>query len=148
MLFTTKARYAVMAVLDIANSKDEKPVSLKEVAIRQNIKLNYLEQIMNKLSKASIVIPVKGPGGGYKIKSRTITIDQIIDAVDEPIKITRCSLGKSCMPDNNILCNSHHLWNGLTLQIRNYFSSISLEEVLSSEFKERIYSQLGLEKIL
>jgi Rrf2 family iron-sulfur cluster assembly transcriptional regulator len=142
MLFTTKARYAVMAILDIAALDKGKTVSLKEISVRQNITLSYLEQIMNKLSKAGIVSAVKGPGGGYIINSKSITIDKIIDAVGESIKITRCSAISSCMPDNKVLCNAHHLWDGLSMQIRKYFSNISLDDLISGKFKEEIYNNL------
>ncbi len=147
MLFTTKARYAVMAVLDIANSCDTKPITLKDIALRQNITAKYLEQIMNKLAKASIVKSVKGPGGGYVIESSQVTIDRIIDAVEESIKITRCSLKDKCMPGNK-LCNSHYLWDGLTVQIRKYFRDISIEDMVSGKFKKEFYDKLNTSIII
>ena len=138
MLLTTKARYAVMAVLDIVQNSKNGPVSLKDVSSRQNIALNYLEQIMNKLSKASILRSIKGPGGGYMITSNKITLDVIIDAVEESIKMTRCTDGKTCMPDNKIYCNTHYLWEGLGIQIRKYFENISLDDLITGEFKKNI----------
>lgn len=138
MLLTTKARYAVMAVLDIAQNSKNGAVSLKDVSSRQNIALNYLEQIMNKLSKASILRSIKGPGGGYMISSSKITLDFIIDAVEESIKMTRCRDGKTCMPDNKIYCNTHYLWEGLGLQIRKYFENISLDDLITGKFKKDI----------
>jgi Rrf2 family iron-sulfur cluster assembly transcriptional regulator len=146
MLFTTKARYAVMAILDIGSQDLNKPVALKDISVRQNITVKYLEQIMNRLSKALIIKSIKGPGGGYVLLSKKITIDKIIDAVDESIKITRCNAGKNCMP-NNALCNSHYLWDGLTFEIREYFSNISIEDVVSGRFKENIIHRMNLNRV-
>lgn len=131
MMLTTKSRYAVMAIMEVASSDGTKPVKLGDISTNQNIPLNYLEQIFSKLKKAKLVDAVKGPGGGYllKIASNKITIENIIDAVEENLKMTRCAKDKSCR-QNGINCKTHNLWKGLGSQIRNYFASISIADVI------------------
>lgn len=133
MILTTKARYAVMAIIEISSQKTNKPLSLNEIARSQNISLSYLEQIFTHLKKNDIVKSVKGPGGGYilsKEKSQ-ITVSDIIKAIDEPIKMTRCTLDISgCIATNNkIKCKTHHLWHGLENRIYDYLNSISLDKL-------------------
>ncbi|BFD45456.1 MAG: Fe-S cluster assembly transcriptional regulator IscR [Rickettsia endosymbiont of Sergentomyia squamirostris] len=134
MQLTTKGRYAVMAILEIASQMSDIPVTLAEISAKQNVPVNYLEQIFAKLKKANIVRSAKGPKGGYIIneKLNNIKITNIIDAVDENIEMTRC-LGKSqnsCVP-NKVKCNAHHLWLGLSKHIRNYFDTISVADMLA-----------------
>jgi len=137
MMLTTKGRYAVMAILEVAPTHSGKPVKLLEIAQRQNISLSYLEQIFLKLKKASIVRSVRGPGGGYILNGALdeIKIADIIDAVEENIEMTRCSskTKTGCMV-NKTRCKSHHLWKGLGDHIRNYFDSISIADVISGEY--------------
>ncbi|WP_341757129.1 MULTISPECIES: Rrf2 family transcriptional regulator [unclassified Candidatus Tisiphia] len=133
MQLTTKGRYAVMAILEIASKVSDMPVTLTEISAKQHIPVNYLEQIFAKLKKANIVRSVKGSKGGYIINEKldNIKIANIIDAVDENIEMTRC-LGKSggsCVP-NKVQCNAHHLWLGLSRHIRNYFDTISIADML------------------
>lgn len=131
-MLTTKGRYAVMAVLDIALNSFSKPVILSDIAARQHIALNYLEQIFVKLRRAGIVESVRGPGGGYLLckEAGDITIDQIIDAAEESIEMTRCALKeKGCMP-GNAKCQTHDLWEGLGEEIRRYFVGISIQNVM------------------
>ena len=133
MILTTKARYAVMAVIEISSQKTDKPLSLNEIAKSQNISLSYLEQIFTHLKKNGIVKSIKGPGGGYilsKDKSE-INISDIIKAIEEPIKMTRCSLEKQgCIATNNKpKCKTHHLWHGLENRIYDYLNSISLDKL-------------------
>lgn len=131
MILTTKARYAVMAVIDIADSDSDQPISLVTISERQKISLSYLEQIFARLKKSGLVKSIKGPGGGYVLgkDAKKITIDQIIKAMDEPIKMTRCSnVKKSCI-STSTKCKTHHLWNGLENKIYEYLNSISLEDV-------------------
>ncbi|MFP3017750.1 MAG: Rrf2 family transcriptional regulator [Candidatus Tisiphia sp.] len=116
MQLTTKGRYAVMAILEIASQMSDIPVTLAEISAKQNIPVNYLEQICAKLKKANIVRSAKGSKGGYIIneKLNNIKITNIIDAVDENIEMTRClrKSQNSCVP-NKVKCNAHHLWLGL-----------------------------------
>ena len=136
-MLTTKGRYAVMAILEVAPLSSGRPVKLFDIAERQNISLHYLEQIFLKLKKAEIVRSVRGPGGGYILNSELdkIKIADIIDAVEENIEMTRCSskVKGGCMV-NKSKCKSHHLWKGLENHIRNYFDSISVADVISGEY--------------
>ena len=115
MMLTTKSRYAVMAVIEVAANTTGLPMKLSDISTNQDIPLNYLEQIFLKLKKADLVKSVKGPGGGYQLNvtSDQITIENIIDAVDENLKMTRCSKDKNCKK-NGIHCQTHNLWKGLS----------------------------------
>jgi Rrf2 family iron-sulfur cluster assembly transcriptional regulator len=131
MILNTKCRYAVMAVIELAEDKSHQPVSLTTISQKQEISLAYLEQIFSRLRKAGIVASVKGPGGGYVLaKDRhKITVAEIIQAVGEPMKMTRCSSGqKSCLTSNS-KCKTHRLWHGLENKIHEYFNSISLSDI-------------------
>jgi Rrf2 family transcriptional regulator, iron-sulfur cluster assembly transcription factor len=131
---TTKGRYAVTAMLDLAFHSQTNPVTLTEIATRQTISLSYLEQLFACLRKANMVTGVRGPGGGYKLSRdpKEISIAQIIAAVDEPLDSTKCGNKQSCTK-NEERCLTHDLWMGLSEQIRNYLESISLAEVLARE---------------
>ncbi|CAL1239889.1 Fe-S cluster assembly transcriptional regulator IscR [Candidatus Methylocalor cossyra] len=130
MRLTTKGRYAVTAMLDLAFHGEKRPVTLTDIAKRQHISLSYLEQLFARLRRAGMVEGVRGPGGGYQL-SRTaaeISIADIIAAVDETIDSTRCGGKANCQ--NNQPCLTHDLWLGLSDQIREYLASISLHDVL------------------
>jgi Rrf2 family iron-sulfur cluster assembly transcriptional regulator len=131
-MLTTKSRYAVMAIMEVASRDSLDPTKLSDISISQNIPLSYLEQIFLKLKKADLVKSVKGPGGGYhlNVPKEQITIENIIDAVEENLKMTNCSKDKDCRK-NGINCQTHDLWKGLSKQIRNYFASISIDDVIS-----------------
>jgi len=129
----TKGRYAVMAIVDLAKHSSSKPVSLADIAARQEISLSYLEQLFARLRKADLVRSVRGPGGGYRL-ARPATETRIADvilAVDEPIKATRCdvSSAKGCTGANG-KCITHDLWEELTRQIHIFLSSVSIADVL------------------
>ena len=130
MRLTTKGRYAVTAMLDLAFHSQKKPVTLTEIATRQTISLSYLEQLFARLRKAGMVKGVRGPGGGYKLSrvAAEINIADIITAVDEPIDSTKCE-GKGDCQDGQP-CLTHDLWMGLSEQIRNYLRGISLGELV------------------
>ncbi|MFN9477372.1 MAG: Rrf2 family transcriptional regulator [Rickettsiales bacterium] len=142
MMLTTKSRYAVMAIVEVATSQTTRPIKLADISNKQTIPLNYLEQIFLKLKKADIVRSVKGPGGGYflNIPSESLNIIEIIDAVEENTKMTRCSVDKSCRK-NGAKCMTHDLWKGLGNQIRNYFSSISVADVMAGEIDFHIVKE-------
>ena len=134
MKLGTKGRYAVMAMVDLAQSGTNKPVSIMEISLRQNISVSYLEQLFGKLRKRSQVKSVRGPGGGY-ILARTakkIKVLDIILAVDEQIKTTRCTGNSShgCGVDNT-RCLTHDLWSELGNQISHFLSSVSLDDVVN-----------------
>ena len=121
-----------MAILEVANSKPDVPMKLSDISLNQSIPLNFLEQIFLKLKKADIVRSVKGPGGGYilNIEAANLNIANILDAVEENIKMTRCSKDAKCRK-NGIKCQTHDLWKGLTSQIRQYFSNISVADIMA-----------------
>ena len=134
MMLTTKSRYAVMAMIEVAANNNGSPMKLADISTNQKVPLNYLEQIFIKLKKANLVTAIKGPGGGYKLvaSSSKITIEAIIDAVDENLKMTRCSKDKNCRT-NGVNCQTHDLWKGLSKQIRSYFASISIDDVIAGK---------------
>lgn len=130
MRLTTKGRYAVTAMLDLAFHSQVKPVTLTEIAARQTISLSYLEQLFARLRRAGMVKGVRGPGGGYKLcrKASEINVAEIIAAVDEPLDSTKCGGEANCQKDR--ACLTHNLWMGLSEQIRNYLVGISLADLL------------------
>jgi Rrf2 family iron-sulfur cluster assembly transcriptional regulator len=132
MRLSTKGRYAVMAMVDLARHSGGDPVTLAEIAERQEISLSYLEQLFAKLRRGGLVKSVRGPGGGYLLgHDRTETrISDIILAVDEPIRATRCTPGApvGCR-GNRSRCLTHDLWEELSNQIHLYLSSVSLADV-------------------
>lgn len=131
MILTTKGRYAVMAIVEIASEKTNLPVSLVTISKRQKISLSYLEQIFSHLKKGGIVKAVKGPGGGYILAGNRheITIAQIISAIGESIKMTRCSKEKKSCLNSGSKCITHHLWRGLEKEIYQYLDSVSLQDL-------------------
>jgi len=131
MILTTKARYGVMAVMEIGENGGDQPISLTTISQRQKISLSYLEQIFARLKKAGIVKSSKGPGGGYVLaKSHAeITVAEIIKAIGEPIKMTRCKTEKSGCINNKVKCKTHHLWSGLESKIYDYLNSVSLQNL-------------------
>jgi Rrf2 family transcriptional regulator, iron-sulfur cluster assembly transcription factor len=130
---TTKGRYAVMAMADLARHSTGSPVALAEIADRQEISLSYLEQLFAKLRRSDLVKSVRGPGGGYLLSREAddIRISDVILAVDEPIKATRCELGspRGCMTSAG-RCITHDLWEGLSHHIQLYLGSVSLGDVI------------------
>lgn len=131
MKLSTKGRYAVMAMADLAQASSAGPVTLSDIASRQSISLSYLEQLFAKLRRADIVSSVRGPGGGYKLSrgAAETRISDIIMAVDEPLSATRCSDAKGCLADGR-RCVTHDLWDELGRHIFLFLSSITLEDVL------------------
>lgn len=133
MRLSTKGRYAVMAMVDLAAHSDGKPVTLSEIAERQTISLSYLEQLFGKLRRAGQVRSVRGPGGGYLLADTAVRIRvaDIILAVDEPIRATRCVVGapRGCTGQKG-RCLTHDLWEELGNQIYLFLSAISLQDVV------------------
>jgi len=140
MMLTTKGRYAVIAVLDIATNSSEKPVSISDIAARQNIAQNYLEQIFMKLRAKDIVTAKRGSKGGYALArdSSDIMIGEIVESVGESIKITKCSDKLGCQKEG-VKCSTHDLWFGLASAIKLYLSSISINDVISGNIRENIF---------
>lgn len=139
MRLSTKGRYAVMAMADLArNGRGEagqaRAVSLAEIATRQEISLSYLEQLFARLRKSGLVQSVRGPGGGYRLAKAAgeTVVAEIVLAVDEPIRATRCAAHSSprgCMMAGE-RCITHNLWEDLGDEIHRYLSSVSLEDVI------------------
>ena len=130
MQLTTKGRYAVTAMLDLASNESTKPVTLDMISQRQNISLSYLEQLFAKLRKAKLVKSVRGPGGGYllNVNAEEVSLTQIIEAVDENIDLRRCHGSKDC--NRGKQCLSHHLWCEVSAQIRGFLSTRNLQQVM------------------
>lgn len=131
MKLSTRGRYAVMAMADLAMSAEEGPVTLSAIAARQSISLSYLEQLFAKLRRAGIVRSVRGPGGGYALAltPAETRIADIMTAVEEPLKVTRCGAAKGCMADGR-RCITHDLWDELGRHIHLFLNAITLEDVL------------------
>ncbi|MGK2739967.1 Rrf2 family transcriptional regulator [Tepidicaulis sp. LMO-SS28] len=144
MKLSTKGRYAVMAMADLARHSEGSPVSLADIASRQEISLSYLEQLFSRLRKAGLVKSVRGPGGGYLLGhgQDETRISDIILAVDEPLKATRCHTGspQGCMSDAS-RCLTHDLWDALSDQIHHFLASVSLGDVVSGRLRERRAAQ-------
>ena len=138
MRLTTKGRYAVTAMLDLALHKNQGPVSLSDISSRQAISLSYLEQLFSKLRRSELVSSVRGPGGGYELKrgSDEIFIAQIIDAVDESVDTTKCQGAGDCQGGET--CLTHYLWEDLSEQIHTFLESISLADLVAKNEVEKI----------
>jgi len=136
MILGTKARYAVMAMVELAGRGAEKPVPLSELAGSQEITIPYLEQIFNKLKRGGIVRSVLGANGGYVLarNASEIHISEIVEAADESMKMTRCDKEKNtgCMA-STARCLTHDLWDGLGKSIHSYLSGITLADVLAKK---------------
>ncbi|MBC8036378.1 MAG: Rrf2 family transcriptional regulator [Rhizobiales bacterium] len=133
MKMSTKGRYAVMAMIDIGEHSAGQPVSLAEIAERQDISQEYLEQLFGKLRKAGLVESARGPGGGYRLarEASEIPMADIILAVDEPLRVTRCEgdAVEGCVKGEK--CSAHDLWSSLGRQIMYFLGSITLDDVVS-----------------
>lgn len=140
MRLTTKGRYAVTAMLDLALNSGNKPVSLADISARQEISLSYLEQLFARLRKYRLVTSVRGPGGGYLLANTAekINIAQIVDAVDESIDATKCGRKGNCQSGSK--CITHHLWCDLSDQIHNFLANISLADLVAKADVTLIHS--------
>ncbi|MBO6541947.1 MAG: Rrf2 family transcriptional regulator [Alphaproteobacteria bacterium] len=140
MRLTTKGRYAVMAMADLAKHAKGKPVSLADIASRQEISLSYLEQLFARLRRAGLVKSVRGPGGGYLLARELdeTRISDIILSVDEPMVATRCKSGSpnGCLSDGS-RCLTHDLWDELGHQIHLFLSSVSLGDVMAGRVRRQ-----------
>ena len=133
MRLTTKGRYAVTAMLDLALHAGKSPVSLAEISGRQDISLSYLEQLFSKLRRQELVLSVRGPGGGYRLSRDpdNIFVAQIIDAVNESVDATGCGGTSDCQ--HGEVCLTHHLWSDLSNQIHSFLSQISLDSLVEQQ---------------
>lgn len=146
MRLSTRGRYAVMAMVDLAAQTaangSGKPIALADIARRQGISLSYLEQLFGKLRRAGLVLSARGPGGGYRLAfpSAETRIADVILAVDEPIKATRCEVGspKGCQGGRS-RCLTHDLWEELGNQIHMFLTSVTLDDVV----RRRVLGRAG-----
>jgi len=133
MRLTTKGRFAVTAMIDLALRQDKGPVTLAGISQRQEISLSYLEQLFGKLRRHEIVESVRGPGGGYNLARRAedVTVADIIIAVDEPIDATQCGGKENCHDDKR--CMTHDLWATLNEKMHDYLSSVTLADLVAHQ---------------
>ena len=130
MKLTTKGRYAVTAMLDLALHNTKGPINLADIARRQEISLAYLEQLFSKLRKNNLVESARGPGGGYRLKrpADEISVHDVINAVDEPVDATRCGGQENCQGE--LRCLTHDLWEDLNTQISDFLNGVTLGELI------------------
>ncbi len=138
MRLTTKGRFAVTAMLDLAINEtqdvaDNKPVTLAAISERQDISLSYLEQLFSKLRRQGLVKSIRGPGGGYNLaKAHTeISVAEIINAVDEQIDATQCGGNENCREEGR--CMTHDLWSALNTKILEYLAGVTIADLVSSQ---------------
>ncbi len=136
MKLTTKGRYAVTAMLDLAINRDRGPVTLADISQRQGISLSYLEQLFSRLRKRGLVDSTRGPGGGYRLSraAEAIGVADVIAAVDETVDATRCKGQQNC--SDSRACLTHQLWTDLSNQIRDFLDGITLAQVLDKRSNE------------
>ena len=141
MKLTSKGRYAVMALADLARFDNIGPVSLRDISIRQGISLDYLEQIFSKLRKKEIVQSVRGIQGGYVLnrKAKEIKLTNIFDAVDEKVKTLQCKKeSKKGCNGKSAKCLTHNLWDELENHINNFFDKKNLEDLVKDKSERRV----------
>lgn len=133
MRLTTKGRFAVTAMLDLALNETDRPVTLSAISERQEISLSYLEQLFSRLRRNGLVKSVRGPGGGYRIakKLEEITVSNIIAAVDELIDATQCYGTENCHEKG--MCMTHELWATLNVKILEYLAGVNLKQLVVSQ---------------
>ncbi|MDE0798170.1 MAG: Rrf2 family transcriptional regulator [Nitrosomonadaceae bacterium] len=149
MRLTTRGRFAVTALLDLAMQRSKGPVKLAEISKRQQISLSYLEQLFTKLRQRKLVDSVRGPGGGYCLakKMEHVSVADIILAVDEPIDSTQCGGKENCHNDNK--CMTHDLWKNLNALIFDHLGSINLKQLVDEQKlnKENIIEIVDIRKL-
>lgn len=138
MKLSTKGRYAVTAMADIAQQSHGRPVSLGEISERQGISLAYLEQLFGKLRRAGLVASMRGPGGGYTLvkEPAKIAVSEIMAAVDERLRATQCDgvVGEGCTTDG-VQCLTHNLWERLSAHVHVFLQQTTLEDVIATDIQ-------------
>ena len=144
MRLTTKGRYAVTSILDLALHQDRGPIPLAGISERQDISLSYLEQLFAQLRRRGLVQSVRGPGGGYHLgkKATAISVAEVIEAVNETTDATRCQGAGDCQKGET--CLTHHLWMDLSDQIRAFLGDITLADLVTRQEIRSISSQQEL----
>ena len=149
MRLTTKGRFAVTAMVDLALRQNRGPVTLAAISERQHISLSYLEQLFGKLRRAKLVSSVRGPGGGYNLAQPTqaIKVADIVTAVDEPIDATQCGGKENCHDEHR--CLTHDLWMGLNTHIYDYLENVTLATLVAKqdECKEKVMQDRRASKL-
>ena len=141
MKLNTRGRYAVMALADLANFNEKKPVSLRDISLRQNISLVYLEQIFSKLKKNEIVKSVRGTNGGYVLTKdpEQIKLSNIFSAVDEKVKTVQCKKDSKKGCNGKLTkCITHYLWDDLEIHINNFFDKKNLGDLLKNNQEKTV----------
>lgn len=140
MRLTTKGRYAVTAMLDLALHYDDGPTTLADISRRQSISLSYLEQLFSRLRRRGLVESVRGPGGGYRLSrgAEQISIVSVIKAVDEEVDATRCGGLGNCQDSQP--CLTHELWTDLSSQIHDFLAGISLAQLVERTHGDAVAS--------
>jgi Rrf2 family iron-sulfur cluster assembly transcriptional regulator len=144
MRLTTKGRFAVTAMIDLALHDGSDPVTLAEISGRQKISLSYLEQLFGKLRRHGLVESVRGPGGGYCLARAlpTVTVAEIILAVDEPIDATQCGGKENCRDDEK--CLTHDLWAALNRHIFDYLGAVTLQQLVEEQKAKQSAKESGV----
>ena len=140
MKLTSKGRYAVMALADLANFNSVDPVSLRDISLRQGISLDFLEQIFSKLKKHNIVKSTRGTNGGYVLNKDPVQIKlaNILNAVDEEVKTVQCKKeSKKGCNSKTSKCITHNLWDELEMHINNFFEKKNLKDLISNTLESR-----------
>lgn len=143
MRLTTKGRYAVTAMLDLALRENGGPISLADISERQGISLSYLEQLFTRLRRGGLVKSTRGPGGGYTLSrsANEIAIAEVITAVDEKVDSTRCGGLGNCQDDER--CLTHDLWADLSEQIYHFLNNITLGQLVAKEGVQEVAARQG-----
>jgi Rrf2 family transcriptional regulator, iron-sulfur cluster assembly transcription factor len=144
MRLTTKGRFAVTAMIDVALHHQAGPVALSAISERQHISLSYLEQLFGKLRKRGLVDSVRGPGGGYVIAAgmQAVSVAEIITAVDEPIDATQCAGKENCHGDEGP-CITHDLWANLNDHIVDYLQGVNLQGLVEQVARRKSLAKMG-----
>jgi Rrf2 family iron-sulfur cluster assembly transcriptional regulator len=145
MRLTTKGRFAVTAMIDLAQRQANGPVTLAGISERQKISLSYLEQLFGKLRRHHIVASVRGPGGGYRLARgmNEVSVADIIAAVDEPLDATNCGGRENCADEQR--CMTHDLWTNLNKRMHEYLASVSLFDLVNQPKAKAIASTVAID---
>ena len=147
MRLTTKGRFAVTAMLDLAMHAQDGPVALASISTRQKISLSYLEQLFSKLRRGSLVESVRGPGGGYNLARplNQLTVADIIKAVEEPIDSRQCEGRDNCL--GNRRCMTHDLWENLNTTVIDYLNGVTLAHLVQKQRTQTVAAPVSLHKM-
>jgi Rrf2 family iron-sulfur cluster assembly transcriptional regulator len=148
MKLTTKGRYAVTALLDLALHDGKGPVCLSEIAERQDISLPYLEQLFTRMRRRGLVASTRGPGGGYNLgrTAAQIPVADIISAVDESFDATRCGGERDCHGGKS--CLTHELWEGLSREVQKFLQNVTLAQLMQSDAVRKVSERQKQEHVL